>query len=718
MAIRRGRGGRGIGWLIGVAGLLLAGTARAQDIPAADLQLQNGWINTGITGNAGASMLDGIVHLKGSIGGGMPATAFTLPPPMRPATDVYVPVGFCAAHVGRLHIIPTGEVSVDDLTGVNAPCFTSLDGVAFAPSGAGFVPLSLTNGWTGAPFATSVPAAALIRGQVRLKGAMAGGTNPVAFTLPVGMRPAADTYVAVDTCSTAPGRLLIQPSGVVTVQFPATSSFSNAQCFTSLDGVAFTQSPGVGSTPLTLTNGWISTSTIYATSTPAAELVAGVVRLQGAMASGGSGVTAFVLPPEMAPAQQVFVRIGLCDGAPGRLDIFPDGSVTVEATGAFSDAQCFTSLDGVSFDPSPTFTPMSLINSWTPYFPTQPPGATMFGGIVYLRGAITNGGTSVPFILPPAMRPTNPVRIPLDSCNAALAFLITDSSGSATVAATGSFSNAACLSSLDGVSFAPSANGFTALTLTNGWTSATANPLALSSIAAAAVIDGFVHFQGAIQGGTTGLAFNLPPGMRPASDVYVMVSHCQAALGRLWIQPSGDVTVQSSTTFADAQCLTWLEGAKFALPGGNFTALPLMQGWTGSPFGTGAPAVSLFHGMVRFSGAIAGGATASAFVLPYRMRPTATVFLPLDLCDGAKGRMEVDPSGLVSIAAANGAFNNAQCFTSLDGAMFSLVAPPIVSVPVPAQGAVSTLVAVFLLLLVGSLALRRRHARNRGRAGS
>jgi hypothetical protein len=707
MAIRRGRGGRGFGWLIGAAGLLLAGSARAQDIPAADLPLQNGWIETGITGNAGAFRLDGIVHLKGSIGGGMPGTAFTLPAGMRPATDVYVPVGLCAANVGRLHILPTGAVSVEDLTGVNAPCFTSLDGVAFAPSAAGFVPLGLTNGWTGAPFATSAPAAALIRGQVRLKGAMAGGTNQVAFTLPVGMRPAADTYVAVDMCGTAPGRLWIQTSGLVTVQFPATSSFSNAQCFTSLDGVAFTEASEVGLTPLTLANGWISTSTIYATGTPAAALVGGVVRLQGAMASGGTG-TAFTLPPEMAPAQTVLVRVGLCDGAPGRVGIRPDGSVTVEATGAFSDAQCFTSLDGVSFDPSPTFTTMGLINNWTPYA-TQPPQATMFGGIVYMRGAIANGGGAIPFILPPALSPMTDVKVSVDMCNAAMGIVTIHPSGGVELFATGPFSNATCFTSFDGVSFAPSPTGFTALTLTNAWADASA--VEPTSSPAAAVIDGFVHFKGAIRVGTVGLAFNLPPGMRPASDAYVLINLCSGSPGRLWIQPSGDVTVQSGTTFADAQCFTSLDGAKFALSGGNFTALPLMQGWTGSAFATGAPSVSLFHGMVRFSGAMSGGANASAFVLPATMRPTAPVYVPLDLCNGTKGRMAIDPTGLVSIQAANGAFNNAQCFTSLDGAMFSLVAPLVPSVAVPAQGTASTLVAVFLLLLAGSLALRKRQAR-------
>jgi hypothetical protein len=43
----------------------------------------------------------------------------------------------------------------------------------------------------------------------------------------------------VDLCNATNGRLFIQPSGVATVQ-AENGTFSNAQCFTSLDGVSFT----------------------------------------------------------------------------------------------------------------------------------------------------------------------------------------------------------------------------------------------------------------------------------------------------------------------------------------------------------------------------------------------------------------------------------------------------------------------------------------------
>ena len=109
---------------------------------------------------------------------------------------------------------------------------------ATAAQAATFTPLTLHNGWTNAPFSTSKAAVATISGIVHFKGAIATtGTNPVAFTLPVGFRPASNVFIPVDLCNATNGRLDIQHSGVVTVE--AETNFSNAQCFTSLDGASF-----------------------------------------------------------------------------------------------------------------------------------------------------------------------------------------------------------------------------------------------------------------------------------------------------------------------------------------------------------------------------------------------------------------------------------------------------------------------------------------------
>jgi hypothetical protein len=72
------------------------------------------------------------------------------------------------------------------------------------------------------------------------KGAVGSGSPPVLFTLPVAFRPVTDVYVPVDLCNTTKGRLHITPTGVVDVEAEG-GVFTNAQCFTSLEGASFVQ---------------------------------------------------------------------------------------------------------------------------------------------------------------------------------------------------------------------------------------------------------------------------------------------------------------------------------------------------------------------------------------------------------------------------------------------------------------------------------------------
>src|SRR4051812_2307941 len=82
----------------------------------------------------------------------------------------------------------------------------------------GPAPLTLVNGWIDAPFTTSHAMVEEENGIVHLRGAIAGGTTGMAFTLPAGLNPATDVYVPVDLCNSNKGRLFIQSSGNVTVQ--------------------------------------------------------------------------------------------------------------------------------------------------------------------------------------------------------------------------------------------------------------------------------------------------------------------------------------------------------------------------------------------------------------------------------------------------------------------------------------------------------------------
>jgi hypothetical protein len=211
-----------------------------------------------------------------------------------------------------------------------------------------YTTLTLVNGWTNYGSGVASAAVTSINGIVHLKGAIkTSGLNPVPFTLPKADRPAARVYVPVDMCGATNGRLIITPSGTATVEAPD-GNWSDAQCFTSLDGVSFATSAS-SFTPLTLQNGWTSFGTN--SPAPAVRKISGIVHLEGAMQTSGTNAVAFTLPKADRPAHDVYVKVDLGGvAANGRLWITPSGSVTVQAEGSnWSAAQLFTSLDGVSF---------------------------------------------------------------------------------------------------------------------------------------------------------------------------------------------------------------------------------------------------------------------------------------------------------------------------------------------------------------------------------
>jgi hypothetical protein len=260
------------------------------------------------------------------------------------------------------------------------------------------------------------------------------------------------------------------------------------------------------------------------------------------------------------------------------------------------------------------------------------------------------------------------VYIPVDLCNATKGRLHITPAGTVDVEAeNGVFSNAQCFTSLDGASYAPNATGFTALPLINGWTNA---PFSTSN-AGVKLINGVVHFKGAIAtAGTSALPFLLPAAFRPVTDVYIPVDLCNATNGRLHIQHSGTVDVEVETSFSNAQCFTSLDGAWFVKTPTGFRALTLTNGWLNAPFTTSNAMAGNAYGLVYFKGAIGSGTTAQPFVLPVYFRPVTNVYVPIDLCNATKGRLDIQASGAVTIEAENGAFVNAQCFTSLDGVSF------------------------------------------------
>jgi hypothetical protein len=323
-------------------------SAVAQFAGPTQLNLVNGWTNAPFaTSNAMVEESNGVVQFRGAIANGTTAVAFTLPSGLSPATNVYVPVDLCNAAKGRLIIQPGGVVSVEaENLFSDAQCFTSLDGAQFALNATGFTALTLINGWTNAPFGTSNAAFRVIAGGVHFKGAIAtSGTNPDPFTLPTAARPKTDVYIPIDLCNATNGRLHITPAGVVDVEAEG-GTFSNAQCFTSLDGAWFGPTT-TGYSALTLINGW--TNGPFSTSIAAAANAWGSVYFKGAIATTGTNAQPFTLGPRFRPVTNVYVNVDLCNATKGRLFIQTNGVVTVQAEKTFSNAQCFTSLDGVSF---------------------------------------------------------------------------------------------------------------------------------------------------------------------------------------------------------------------------------------------------------------------------------------------------------------------------------------------------------------------------------
>jgi hypothetical protein len=182
-----------------------------------------------------------------------------------------------------------------------------------------------------------------------------------------------------------------------------------------------------------------------------------------------------------------------------------------------------------------------------------------------------------------------------------------------------------------------------------------------------------VHFKGAIATtGTNAEPFALPVGFRPATDVYIPVDLCNATNGRLHITFTGVTDVEAKGgKFSNAQCFTSLDGAWFAPSASGFRLLTLINGWTDAPFSTSSAAAENAYGLVYFKGAIATvGTNAQPFTLPVAFRPVTNVWVPIDLCNATKGRLQIQTNGVVTVQAAGGTFNNAQCFTSLDGASF------------------------------------------------
>jgi hypothetical protein len=315
------------------------------------LALTGGWVPYTTT-SAPAIGIDcgGMVMFKGGMSSsGTDPAAFTVPVGYRPSGTIYVGLDQVVAHKGRLYVPTTGAAAiVAETTFSNATSFTSLDGVSYALSAAGYTPLTLINGWVNYSSGTRGPAISNAGGIVRMQGSIsaAAGSTLVPFTLPVGYRPPVDVYIPIDLVSATKGRIHITSTGAVDIQ-PFGGAVSNATAFTSLEGISFPLN-ATGYTTVTLTNQWFHAP--YYTRNFAASVSNGIVRLQGAIgAPDGSQTLVGTLPAQFRPPATVYLRTSMCASSEGRIYIKSDGTVNVQPETNATDATCFTSLEGLFY---------------------------------------------------------------------------------------------------------------------------------------------------------------------------------------------------------------------------------------------------------------------------------------------------------------------------------------------------------------------------------
>ena len=413
-----------------------------------DLTLFSGWTNLGFR-NAGAALVSGLVQLKGMINSATPnTTAFQLPPGLRPANPVNIPLTF-GTGVGQLTITTTGFATVKTDGTTSAP--VSLEGVTFPPNSfTNYVSgVSLQSGWIAPlPSVAGQPKAAVVDGIVHLSGAVVAqnnqGQNMTALILPSVARPARDAFLPVVMANGTRGHLLIHNDGRVFLEVAVGSSITNALTFTSFEGVSYAAAP-TAFTAVTLGNGWVNNP--GATGTPGFAKMNGIVHLKGAII-GGTG-SPFVLPIGFRPSSTALLAADFCGARKGHVIVGRDGTVGIDNGGG--GAQCTASLEGVSFSTT-EYTDLPYMAGWQTFSAqTAHAAAALVDGVVHLKGVMkTTGGDPTAFRLPAGMRPSADVYVTVDLSSGAQGQLLIEPTGKVSVAS--NFAAASTYTSLNGVS--------------------------------------------------------------------------------------------------------------------------------------------------------------------------------------------------------------------------------------------------------------------------
>jgi hypothetical protein len=129
---------------------------------------------------------------------------------------------------------------------------------------------------------------------------------------------------------------------------------------------------------------------------------------------------------------------------------------------------------------------------------------------------------------------------------------------------------------------------------------------------------------------------------------------------------------------APTVCLRWLLWPVRLASDAGAVVLALQNGWTTAPYGNSRPETFRGFEAVYLKGAMSSGTSNHPFTLPPILRLDGHVYVPIDLCNGNKGRFIIHSTGVVLVEERLGAgFANAQCFTSLDGVYYAVPEPAV-----------------------------------------
>ena len=319
--------------------------------------LDSGWNNLGYAGQApltGETPYDptgktwhtgrfrrdaaGCVFLEGLLTGATPSLTvplFVLPVGYRPAFTQLFGVFSATTVVSIIRVEPNGNVY---FAGGAAASFLPLFGCTFMAADAQSItwtPLTLTGGWSAyQPDIFGTPAYFVdSAGDVHFRGVVTGGgataTNPIA-TMPAGTfwtdSPAMFSQPTGPQATSGFARVDINTAGTM---FVSGYSLGGGNSWVSLAGMVLANPTGQWFTTPTLAGTW----TAYGSGWAPAQIAVnryGVVAMRGLIKGGSSQIfAAGAIPEPIAPAYQLLLMTGANTNAGTRIDIIPDGSLTV-----------------------------------------------------------------------------------------------------------------------------------------------------------------------------------------------------------------------------------------------------------------------------------------------------------------------------------------------------------------------------------------------------